>query len=160
VSVSATVECKCTVVEVLEGNPDSASPSNRTVTHSLFNVAKSLDADSTPAATATANFVKALAAGAGAIDLTALPAANGVALDGTGLKVRLVRVTNLGAAALTVKAGAADGHPLFGAAGQDVPAGGTLQLYCPDGQAVDATHKAWDLAGAGAETSQWTILLG
>lgn len=159
-SVSATIELRCDVVEVLEGNPDSASPSNRTVTHTLFNVAKSLDTDSTPPAEKVSEFVAALAAGVKTIDLTALLSTNGITLDGTGLEVCFVRVRNLGASALTVKKGASNGHDVFTDDGVVIPAGGSIGFFTNGSTAVDGTHKTWDLAGTLVETSEWTILLG
>jgi hypothetical protein len=159
VSVEATINLTATVVEVLEGNTDSASAANRTITHSLFNVAKSLNASSTPAATKTANFVKSLSAGAGSIDLTALTGANGATVDGTGLKVRAVRVTNLGANALTITDGASNGHP-FGWGSYVLPAGATVMIYTPDGTAIAAGDRTWDLSGTTTQQSQWTIVMG
>lgn len=159
-SVSATVELRCDVVEVLEGNPDSASPSNRTITHTLFNVAKSLDAASTPPATKLAAFVQALAAGAATIDLTSLLSANGITLDGTGLEVCYVRIANLGDNPLAVKKGASNGHDLFTDDGIEIPAGGSIGFVTNGSTEIDATHCTWDLAGTLVETAQWTILLG
>jgi hypothetical protein len=161
-SVSVELEMKCTVTEVLPNNTGSASSSNRTVTHSLFNVAKSLNGTSTPAVTKQASFVQALTAGAATIDLTDLFGTNGASVDGTGLKVQAIRVTNLGAAALTIEPGASNGYDAFGASSVVVvPAGGTVMLYAPEGTPdIGPTAKTLDLTGTGTETSQFTIVMG
>lgn len=161
-SVSVELEMKCTVTEVLETNTDSASAANRTVTHSLFNIAKSLNGSSTPAVSKPASFVQALAAGVATVDLTALTGTNGAEVDGTGLKVQTIRVTNLGANALTIQPGASNGYNAFGATSKVViPPGGTVMLYAPEGTPdVGPTAKTLDLTGTGAQTSQFTIVMG
>ena len=105
------------------------------------------------------SFDVALEAGAGEIDLTALPYGEG-AYDGTGKKVVELRIANGGANALTVTKAVSNGYDLF--ASNDpvvVPAGGSVRLAGTAGAAVAADKKLLTLAGTGAQTSTWTILL-
>lgn len=158
-SVSASIALQATVTEILEGNTASASPANRTVTHALFNVAKTLNGTSTPAVTQQAHFVVALTTGAATVDLTALTGTNNVTVNGTGLVVRYVRVNNLGENPLTIEPGDSNPHDFFGES--DVTAGGTVAVYAPGTTTTIASGaRIWKLTGSGAEQSQWTVILG
>jgi hypothetical protein len=162
-SVTVTYEAKVTVVETLPNNSGSAPDTTRKITHTNYNESATLNSGSTPPATLVAEFLVTLSSGAGAIDLTALSGTNGATVDGTGLKVQIVRVKNLGANTLTIMKAASNGHTgIFAATTpHPVPPGGHIQLFSNDnGDDIDATHKAWTLAGTGAQTSEWTIILG
>ncbi|KKK95666.1 hypothetical protein LCGC14_2670530, partial [marine sediment metagenome] len=96
-AVEVTYAANCTVVEELTGNTDSLSAADKEVTHSQFNTSDTLNAGSTPPATKVAAFVQALTAGTATIDLTALIGTNGATVDGSGLKVQVLKMKNLGA---------------------------------------------------------------
>ncbi len=105
------------------------------------------------------SFDVALTAGAGAVDLTAIPYGEGT-YDATGKKVVELRVSNAGANVLTISKAVANGYDLF--ASNDpivVPAGGSVRLAGTSGAAVAADKKLLTLAGTGAQASTWTILL-
>ncbi len=104
-------------------------------------------------------FDVALEAGAGSLDLTAIPYGEGT-YDATGKKVVELRVSNAGANALTVSKAVSNGYDLF--ANDDdivVPAGGSVKLAGTGGVNVDGTHKALTLAGTGSQASAWTLVL-
>jgi hypothetical protein len=105
------------------------------------------------------SFDVALAAGAGSLDLTAIPYGEGT-YDATGKKVVEVRISNAGANALTVSKAVANGYDLF--ANDDdivVPAGGSVKLAGTGGANIDGTHKALTLVGTGSQASAWTLVL-
>jgi hypothetical protein len=162
VSVAVTWAESCTIQETLPNNTGSASDGNRVVTHDQYNESGALNGATTPPATTQASFLLALVAGAKSVDLRALDGTNDGVIDGNGLRVQIVRVKNLGANDMTVKSGASNGHTgLFGTAGLTIPPGGVAMLYTNDGAIdIDATHKVWDVTGTGAQTSEWTVVLG
>jgi GTPase involved in cell partitioning and DNA repair len=155
-----------TVTETLASVPSSSRP---TVTHDVFNVSGSLISSSTPPVSKFAGFSKALVAGAGTIDLTALTGTNGSAVDGTGLKVQALRIqvpsTNVNPVVL--QAGGSSGYNLFGASwklqlnpGEEFLWIGKDKAAVPD---IDATHKNIGLADGGAggtESCNFEIVLG
>lgn len=162
-SVSVAWAMDCTVTEVLANNVGSNSTAaKRTVTHDAYDESGVLTGATTPPATATANFLLTLSAGAATVDLRALTGTNGATVDGNGLKPQIVRVKNLGANPITITEGASNGHDAFPATtGLEIPAGGIVQLYFNDAASdIGATDKTWDVAGTGAQTSEWTIVLG
>lgn len=162
-SVSVAYAFTATITEVLPSNTDSASSANRTVTHTNFNESGTLDATVTASpATLQASFVKELSSGSGSIDLTALTGTNGATVDGTGLQPQIVRVKNLGANSLTIKGGASNGHSAFTSTdGTVIPAGGIAMFFFNDGtQNIGSSDRIWDLTGTGAQTSEWTIVMG
>ncbi len=162
-AVTVTYAAVCTIAETLPTNTGSAAAATRVVTHSEYNESATLTSVTTPPVTLQASFLATLSSGTLSIDLRALTGTNGASVDGNGLKVQVVRVKNLGANTLTIKSGASNGHTGFFTAttGQIIPAGGHIQIYTNDsGDDIDATHKTWDLTGTGAQTSEWTIVMG
>lgn len=161
-AVTVTYEAKATVVETLPSNSGSAPDSTRKVTHTNYNESATLDASSTPPATLVAEFLATLSSGALTIDLRALTGTNGASVDGNGLKVQILRVKNLGANILTITPGASNGIDLLGASSSiAIPAGGHFQMYFNDASPdIAAGDKTLDLAGTGAQTSEWTVIMG
>ena len=104
-------------------------------------------------------FDVALEAGAGEVDLTAIPYGEGT-YDATGKKVVELRISNAGANALTVSKAVANGYDLF-ASDDDivVPAGGSVRLAGSGGANVASDARLLTLAGTLTQTSSWTILL-
>jgi hypothetical protein len=105
------------------------------------------------------SFDVALTAGAGEIDLTAIPYGEGT-YDATGKKVVDIRIANGGANSLTVSKAVANGYDLF--ASNDsvvIPATGSVRLAGSSGANVASDKKLLTLVGTGAQTSTWTILL-
>lgn len=158
-AVSVAYSALATATETLPNNTGSASDVKRIVTHDQYNETFTLDATTTPPVTLHAAFLATLSGGALTIDLRALTGTNGVSVDGNGLRVQVLRIKNLGANELTVSAGASNGLSI--GAGLVIPAGGHVQMFLNDGISdIDATHKTIDLAGTGAQTSEWTIEMG
>ena len=113
-SVELTYAATVTVVETLEDNVPAATGANRKVRHDQFNGAAGLTASTTPPVTKVAAFEKALSAGAATIDLTNLTGTNGATVDGTGLKVQVLKIKNKATNAnpITIKTGLTDGYDL------------------------------------------------
>jgi len=160
--VNVTANLICTVQETLETNPYSAAAAGRIVTHSLFNSSKILTAATTPPVTKVAAFKQALSAGAATIDLTALTGTNGAIVDGTGLKVQVLKVKNTGVAPLTITPGAVSGYNLLGAGMSLILAQNQeLEIFGNDATPdIAAGAKNLDLAGTLAQESEWIIVMG
>lgn len=164
-TVAVAYEAKATVVETLDvtGTP-GASDTKRRVTHDAWNSAKTLGAATSPPATLHAAFEKALAAGVATIDLTALVGTNGIAVDGTGLRVQVLRVrakaTN--ANPITIGKGASAGYTGLGADYSEALAPGAEVLHYPNdaGSDIAPANKTLDLAGTGTQSLEVEIVLG
>lgn len=131
-----------------------------TLVHDAFNETGSLSASTTPAVTMVYDELVALTAGAYTIDLTSLTGSNGAVQDGTGLRVQMIRVKNLGANAMTFSEGASNGIAL--ACGTFVvPASGITQMYLADASPdIAAGDRTIDVAGTGTQTFEISIYLG
>lgn len=164
-SISVAYAAAATVTETVGSTPATASSgSDATLVHNQFNKTATLNASSTPPATKHAAFEKALVAGAGTIDLTALPGTNNGSVDGTGLKVQVAYI----------KAKAANGNPILievGASNGYELAGADFSVSLQPGQEFlffgnDATpdvasgDKILDLTGTGTDGLQVEIVLG
>lgn len=148
-----------TATEILPNNTGSASDLKRTVIHDQYNESGTLNSGSSPPVTTVAEFLLTLTAGAATIDLRALTGTNGASVDGNGLKLQILRIKNLGAAAMTFSVGASNGLAI--GAGFLVPAGAVVQFMYADGlEDIDATHKTIDVAGTGSQTAEITIVMG
>lgn len=157
-SVVASYNFQITVRETLEsGVPDVTSP---TINHSGYNEAGTLKATSTPPATKSSSFLLTLTAGGATINLAALTGAGGSTVDGTGLRVQLLRIKNLGASNMTFSEGAANGIALVGLP-TVVPPGGIIQRFYNDAAPdIAAGDRTIDVAGTGAQTAEVTIVMG
>jgi hypothetical protein len=163
-SVVVTTKYLLTTVETLPNNTGSAPDATRAVTHSDYDEAFTLNATSTPPATLIAAFLLTLSSGAATIDLRALTGTNGGPVDLNGKKVQEVRIKNLGANPMVIKAGASNGHTglIGGTTGETITAnGGILMKHSANGgDTVDGTHKTWDVTGTAAQTAEVTIIAG
>jgi len=159
-TVSATFNLRLDVTETLTIGVDGAS--QPVIQHDQLNVKGTLDATSTPPAAEHSQELYNLVAGAKTIDLTALASTNGRVIDGTGLKVQLLRFENKGANSMTIAKGATNGYdPFGGAVAVTVPAGCAAMLRFNDSLAdIDATHKTLDVAGTLAQQFALSVVLG
>lgn len=167
-TVAVTYEAKATVVETLDatGAP-GASETKRRVTHDAWNSSKSLGALTTPPATLHAAFEKALAAGTATIDLTALVGTNGIAVNGTGLRVQVLRVRakSTNANPITIGKGATAGYIGFGTDFSLTLGGGASPgealIYTADAASdIGPANKTLDLVGTGTQSLEVEIVLG
>lgn len=145
---SAKYASSVTTIETVSLTAAAAESATPSLTHSGYNTTADLSPTSTPAVSKTSYFSKALVAGAGTIDLTALPGPGGTQ-DFTGLKVQMIKFKNDAANTITVSQGAANAYTLLGAtwsiavhAGAEV----TIKLNAT-APAVSGTVKNIDLAG-------------
>lgn len=161
-SVEVSYASNITVAETLETNPHSANAASRVVTHSLFNTALALDAASSPAVAKVAAFKKALAAGSGTIDLTALTGTNGATVDGTNLKVQIVKIKNIGDNPLVIIPAVSNGYELLGSDFKiTLEAGDEVTFQVDDTTpAIGSGAKDLTLTGTLIEESEWMIVMG
>jgi hypothetical protein len=163
-SVLVDYNLSATVRETLAtGVVAAAAP---TIIHNGFNSQGTLSSTSTPPVTKMAAFEKALAAGTGTIDLTALTGTAGVAVDGTGLKVQVVKIKNpsTNTGALTIIPAVSNGYNFLGAAskiilnpGEEIEWIGYDSSGVPD---IASGAKNLTLTGTGTEVSDWVIVMG
>jgi hypothetical protein len=156
-AIVLTAEFRGTVRETLTSGVAAAS--NAVVRLSEYNESVTLNATTTPPATAAAYFLGTLTAGALTINLAALTGANG-AVDLTGLRIQFLRIKNLGANAMTFSEGASNGIALS-CLPLVVAAGGIAQFYLNDAAPdVAAGDRTIDVSGTGAQTFEISIVAG
>jgi hypothetical protein len=160
-SVIATYRSDLAVAETLTENVSLMS--DKTVTHAM-NTSKTLNGTSTPPATLVASGALTLSDGDGTIDLTAVIGTNGVAVDGSGLRVQSMKIRGkLGNAnPITVAIGAENGYDGFGAAfGISLVATAEQLLYTADaGNNISGTNKILDVTGTGSQILEYAITFG
>lgn len=145
---------------------ETAGPASGTpkVTHAHWDFAHSLSASSTPPFSKHVVEQKALAAGAGTIDLTATFGFNGEAVDATGLKVQVMKLRNpsTNANSITITPGALNGYDFCGAAFSITLEPGTeVLIYCLDtAPDVAVADCEIDLAGTLVQVLDFEALLG
>jgi len=107
------------------------------------------------------SFTQALAAGAATIDLASLTdSITGLTVNGTGMKVVRLKITNSGDNALAVAAGALNGYNLRTADSDiDIDAGDTVDMSFENSQVIAAADSTLDLVGTGTDSSTWTVWL-
>jgi hypothetical protein len=156
-AVSATYGFLLTANETLDSGVPAVS--NPVLIHDGYNEVATLNASSTPPITQVSNFLLTLTAGAATINLAALTGADGT-IDGTGLRVQLIRIKNLGSNSMAFSNGASNGIAL--ACGTiTVPAGGKTQIFLNDASPdIAAADRTIDVAGTLVETAEVTIWLG
>lgn len=163
-AVTLTYAATCTVAETLSTSVDSIVSANRTLTHSAFNSTASLSGSTTPPVTKVAAFTKALGAGAGTIDLTSLTGVNGGSVDGTGLKVQVMKITapTANANVISIIPAAANGYDFFGSDFKITLQPGAEALFYGNDATPDiaAADLGLTLAGTGAQELDFVIVMG
>lgn len=159
-SVQASFNISMTVEETLSSGVDGAE--NPIITHDGFDVTGIYSSTTTPDVEYCVVKTIALTAGAYTIDLSSMTGTNGAAVVGTGKKIRLLRITNNGANAMTFAKGASNGHTGLGSAfSATIPVGGTAAWILADGGvAIGSGDKTIDVSGTGTQTFSMTLVLG
>jgi len=160
-------QAKATFQEVLAAAsvPGAASAAARTLLQSNFDTAqKTLTSATTPPVTCGALFKQALSNGAATIDLTALVGANTKTVDGTGLRVQVLRVRNpaTNANPISIAKGASNGYDGLGANFKlTLQPGAEALVFANDaGSDIGSTNCTLDLAGTGAQVLEVEIIMG
>jgi hypothetical protein len=116
----------------------------------------------TTGVTSAAVVTQALAAGAATMDLTALTGVNGLAVNGTGLRVKWAYFENpsTNANQIAIAEGAANGYDGFGAAFSLILTPGAYALIFTNdaGSDISGTKKNLDLVGTLVQ--ELTVVLG
>ena len=159
--VSLRYVTQLTGSETLIANvPAAVSP---VISHSGFNSAAQLNADSTPPVSKVAAFQITLSTG-GAIDLTSLVGTNGAAVDGTGLRAQAIKIKGHAdnAAAVVIAQGAANGYDGLGDSFSVALAGGAeVVIFTADaGADISGTNKILDLSGTDDDLVDVIIFMG
>ena len=108
-------------------------------------------------------FVVSLSGGAATIDLTSLTGVNNESVDGTGLKLQVLKMKNrTGNATMTIDVGASNGYELAGAGFEaTLQAGQELTFFGNDATPdIGASAKTLDLTGTGTESAEISIVMG
>lgn len=163
-SVAVTLAATVSVVETLPNNTPSAPDATRKVTHTGFNMSKSLNAASTPPATLMAAFEQALSSGAATIDLTALTGTNGATVNMNGLKVQAfkIKAKTTNANPITLTAGASNGIDLLGSSWSVTLQPGQEFLFYGNDATPDVASgdRTIDLAGTGTQAVEVIVVAG
>lgn len=164
-AVSVTLAETLSIAEILTGNTVGvASNSQKTVTHSAFNLSTSLNSGTSPAVTGCAVFTQALTDGAATIDLTSMTGTNGVTVSANGTKVVaiMLKATATNTAGITVGEGASNGYELLGNAWKIVlkPSQQILLFASDEAPVVGSSAKTIDLAGTGTESLSVVVVYG
>lgn len=162
-AVTVKYQADVTVEETLASGVPAQS-SGSLIIHNGYNTTDTLNASSTPPATKAVAVEQALTAGAATVDLTSMTGTNGVAVDGTGLRVQCLKFRNksVNAAVMSIAEAVANGYDGFGA-GFDIElkAGAEVTIYTNDaGGDIGAANKDLTLAGTGVEVAELVIVMG
>lgn len=161
-SIRAVAVMNLSVVETFTG--PFVSGDNTVTTNGLDVTTERTGATAIPA-TKHAGFQKALSAGAGTIDFTALPGnTSGETVDGTGLKVRNLKLENpsTNANAITITPGASNGIDLLGADFSLTLAPGQKAQFDLDNDSptIASGDRTIDLAGTGTQALDVQVVMG
>ena len=145
--------------------PGAASEAARTVTQAGFNTGqRTLKSDSSPPVTCGSLFQQVLTDGAATIDLAALDGLNDKVVNGTGLRVQLLRIKapSSNVNPITVAKGASNGYDGFGSAfSVTLQPGAEVTILANDaGSDIGAGNKTLDLTGTGSQTLDVEIIMG
>jgi len=160
-SVSVNYKLRISTTETLVSGVVAAA--NPVVLLDQFDLTGTLNSGTSPPATKAAYFSKALTAGAGTIDLTALTGAGG-AVDGTGLKVQLFRLSNpiANANGVTISHAASNSYGLWGSTYSVTLQPGESVQWLGNDTAPDVAGGAKNilLTGTGSQAFNVSIVMG
>lgn len=163
--IAVSYETKVTVQETLGGV--FVDPADATVT-TVMTTTKTLNPGSTPPASKYSAGDLTLSTGAGTIDLTSLPDANGVAAAVTlsGLKIAAAKFRNpsTNANSMTIAKGASSGFTGFGSAFSHVLQPGAEIVIGHNNAAGDVAvaggNKTLDVTGTGSQVLEFEFVAG
>lgn len=160
-AISVAWAATCTVSETIGTNTDSLNANSQaaTLTHSEFNEAGTLNSSTSVPVTKHAQFVATLSAGALTINLASLTSTNGALVDGTGLKLQILRIKNLGANAMTFAEGASNGYAI-GSSIVVQPGGISFDFFNESLPDIASGDRTIDIAGTGAQAAEISIVMG
>jgi len=166
-SVALTYRTILTALETLTaGVPDVVAAAAQ-ITHDQFNASYTLNSGTTIPITQVSSQALALIAGSATIDLTNLPGTNGAVINGTGLQVRAIKLSNaVGNAAMTIAQGAANPYLLWGSGFQLILPAPTVNpseivsFFDSAAPVIGSGAKTLLITGTGTQVLNVQILLG
>lgn len=161
-SVEANYKVECHVVETFETSIAGLDPGDKKVTHSVFNSQARLNADTAVPATKVASFEVTMTGAAVDVQFDSLTGVNGVAVDGTGLKVQIIKIRNAGAVAMTIAPKAAtDNYDLLGASFTLILlAGQEITFYGNEATPEIGAGEAITITGTSADKAEVIVVMG
>lgn len=155
-SVTATVALTLNVSESITGNaPAAISP---VISHTAYSIAP------TVTGTLCAFWNQALTAGAATVDLTNCVGTNGIAVSGSGLRVKAIQMTAASDNAndITLTEGASNGYELLGSGWTVGLKAGQSLLFYPAATApqIGSSAKTIDISGTGTQSVKLSIIFG
>jgi hypothetical protein len=161
-SVSATFISALTITE--PSAETLVQSTDNTISYVGPNQSLTLTGLTSPAVSKQAAFEVTMSGGAATIDMQALVGALGSIVDGTGLKVQMIKFTNkaTNANAITIAEGASNGYELLGGSFTfTLPVGGSALFYLPEGSPdIAANASEIDISGTGSQVLQVAIAMG
>lgn len=160
-AISVAWAATCTVTETIGTNTGGLNSASQALSlvYSEYNESGTLSTGSTVPATKHAQFLLTLSAGAATINLASLLSTNGALVDGTGLKLQILRIKNLGASTMTFAEGASNGYAIGSSI--VVQPGGVVLIYAADGLPdIASGDRTIDVAGTLVETAEISIVMG
>lgn len=162
-SVSVTISQSVLIQETLAlaGTPTATSP---VITHDGMNITSTYNAGSIPGATACACNTKAMTAGTGTIDLTAVAGTNNAVINANATKVQIFKVRALpgNSGAITIKAGATNPYNIFGTSWiMSLTAGADYQFFFNNAApTIGASAKTIDMTGTTTDGIEYEFVFG
>lgn len=156
-STKGSVNINLSVTETLALNSGAAQ--DPVIQHGITAAAISYGPSSPIVPTKAWSNTVTLSGGALSLDLTALTRPPLATVDLTGLEILAIHIKSVSTNTqpLTMKPGVSDGFSALGL-GVSLPSGNEVLFHCPNGTAVDATHKILDLASTHLTAQAYLVI--
>lgn len=139
------------------------SSSNNSITYSGLSASQSLTGASGVPVTKQAAFEVTMSSGTATINLAALTGALGATVDGTGLKVQVIKLKNkaTNANAIRVVEGASNGYAFGGTFDITLPVGAEATMFFNEAAAdIASGDRTIDVTGTGTQVLQVHVVMG
>ena len=163
-SVSVNVNMSLNVSETISGGLGALQQTGSALASQLNTVLSNQGAASTPPCTTHGYADAPMTAGSLTLNLTALPGANGVNVDGTGLRVQYAVFVNpaTNANTITIVQGASNGYDGFGATfAITLASGASVMVLTNDaGSNISSTKCILTVTGTLTQVLRYKIVMG
>ncbi len=156
-TIKTTLSFIASTIETLDA-AETPGITERKLTHTAFNVSKTIDGNTTPAVSVISE--QTLGDASGTIDFSALPTTQGPE-NVVGKRLKFIRINNRGNVNFVLSAGASNGYALMGGVSITVPPGGVHQQWVGDALTTsDGTHKTLDYTFDADDEADMTLIFG